>query len=233
MKLRKKNTKTRSKKDKIIDIIFSLANGMPDSIADEAKYVYWIKRIIDFIESELPNSDKYQRKVQLLKGMIDKKGDLNELSWIVGPTVIDILKDLMFYYDIDYDTDFNIEFHPRVKEVSLDLFKNKHYSEAIFEAIKALNNYVKEKANIIDKDLSFAMALAFNENKPIIKLNKLENQSEKDEQEGFKLLFMGAMKGIRNPRGHETYKLEDKNIALEYLGFISLLFRKAEEGRLE
>lgn len=75
------------------------------------------------------------------------------------------------------------------------------------------------------------MAEAFNEKNPIIKLNDLETKSDIDEQRGFKLLFMGAMTGIRNPIGHETYEL-DKNTALEYLAFLSLLFRKAEEGNL-
>ena len=125
----------------------------------------------------------------------------------------------------------SIKLHPKVKEISLDLFNNGHYSQAIFESVKALNNFVKSKARIIDKDLAGAMAKAFNEQDPIIKLNDLITQSDKDEQEGFKFLYMGTMKGIRNPMGHETYEM-DKKTAIEYLAFLSLLFRKAEEGKL-
>ena len=91
---------------------------------------------------------------------------------------------------------------------------------------------LKTKARITDKDLSGAMAKAFDEKNPIIKLNDLKTQSDLDEQKGFKLLFMGAMTGIRNPKAHDTIKQEDKNRTLEYLAFLSLLFRRAEEGKL-
>lgn len=76
------------------------------------------------------------------------------------------------------------------------------------------------------------MAKAFSERNPIIKLNPLKTQSDMDEQEGFRFLYQGAMKGIRNPKGHDTVKLKDKNKALEYLAFISLLFRRVDEGNL-
>ena len=66
-----------------------------------------------------------------------------------------------------------------------------------------------------------------------IKLNDDITRSDKDEQEGFKFLYMGAMKGIRNPKAHENIIQDDKNRTLEYLAFISLLFRRAEEGKIE
>ena len=78
-------------------------------------------------------------------------------------------------YNLEITQDFYINLHPKVKEHSLNLFKNGHYAQAIFESVKALNNYVKEKAQIIDKDLSDAMAKAFNENNPIIQLNDFIN----------------------------------------------------------
>ncbi len=43
---------------------------------------------------------------------------------------------------------------------------------------------------------------------------------------------MGAIKGIRNPKAHENIKQKDKNRTLEYLAFLSLLFRRAEEGKI-
>lgn len=58
-------------------------------------------------------------------------------------------------------------------------------------------------------------------------------QSDKSEQEGLRFLFMGAMKGIRNPKAHGTIKLDDSNRALMYLTFISLLFYRAEESNVK
>lgn len=134
-------------------------------------------------------------------------------------------------YDFGLLADVNLELHHKIKEISLELFRNKHYAQAVFESAKALNNYVKEKAGITDRDLSDTMTRIFNENNPIIKLNDLATRSDKDEQEGFRFLYMGAMKGIRNPKAHENIIQLDKNRTLEYLAFISLLFRRAEEGK--
>ena len=150
--------------------------------------------------------------------------------------VLKILEEVVYsqlfdFYD-EFSNDFYIDLHPKVKEHSLNLFKDGHYAQAIFESVKALDNFVIRKANIENEYLSKAMAKIFDEKNPIIKLNDLAKRSDKDEQEGFKFLYMGAMKGIRNPKAHENIIQLDKNRTLEYLAFISLLFRRAEEGKL-
>ena len=124
-----------------------------------------------------------------------------------------------------------MQLHPRVIEVSKSLFETRHYSQAIFEAFKAVNNFVKQKSGLpLDgKDL---MSKAFNEDKPIIKLNELLTPSDHDEQEGFRFLFMGAMVGIRNPKAHDNIVQTDPYRTLEYLSFASLLMRRAEEGKV-
>lgn len=124
------------------------------------------------------------------------------------------------------------QLHPKVIEASKSLFETGHYAQAIFEAFKAVNNSVKEKTSspLDGKDL---MAKVFREENPIIKLNELKTKSEKDEQEGFKFLFMGAMVGIRNPEAHDSVIQTDPNRTLEYLGFASLLMKRVEEGTVE
>jgi len=124
-----------------------------------------------------------------------------------------------------------MQFHPKVVETSKSLFETGHYAQAIFEAFKAINNFVKEKTgqSLDGKDL---MAKVFREQGPLIKLNKLKTQSERDEQEGFKFLFMGAMVGIRNPKAHDNVIQTDPYRTLEYLSFASLLMRRIEEGKV-
>lgn len=73
------------------------------------------------------------------------------------------------------------------------------------------------------------MLSAFSVCNPKLKFNQLQNQSDKDEQEGFMHIFAGLMQGIRNPKGHEIVNFNDPYRALEHLGFISLLFRKLDE----
>lgn len=124
-----------------------------------------------------------------------------------------------------------MQLHPRIIKASKSLFNSGHYAEAIFAAFKAVNNFTKRKIGqpLDGKDL---MAKAFNEDSPIIKINKLTTRSERDEQEGFRFLFMGAMVGIRNPKAHDDIRQIDPYKALEYLAFASLLMRRVIEGKV-
>lgn len=120
--------------------------------------------------------------------------------------------------------------HPKIREVSEKLFIDGHYAQAIFEAFKAVNIAVKEKSGIGDRDGQSLMACAFSGNPPPLALNSLQSQSDKDEQEGFKFLFMGAIAGIRNPKAHDHVKQTDPYRTLHYLVFASLLMARIDES---
>lgn len=200
-------------------------------------HILWIKRIMNFIEIELSNLDKYQKTISLLNNLIVDENKLKYNPIQTRMHVLKILEEVIYSQLFDfYDkaiSDFYIDLHPKVKEHSLELFNNGHYAQAIFESVKTLDNYVKNKANIANEYVRNAMGKVFNEDNPIIKLNTLKSPSDIDEQRGFKHLFMGAMMGIRNPKAHENIIQVDKNRTLEYLAFISLLFRRAEEGKVK
>ena len=121
--------------------------------------------------------------------------------------------------------------HPRIREVSEQLFMDGHYESAIFEAYKTVNNVVKEKSGMKDLDGEKLMSTVFSLNNPILRLNDLQETSDKDEQKGFMFLFMGAWTGIRNPKGHDVVNQKDPIRTLEYLAFASLLVRRAEESK--
>lgn len=125
-----------------------------------------------------------------------------------------------------------LRLHSKIREVSEQLFKDGHYSQAVFEAFKAVNNMVKEKAKIKDRDGKNLMTHVFRKESPVLKLNKLETQSDLDEQEGFMFLFMGAMVGIRNPKAHEQFEDLDAYRALKYLSFASILAERVDESCL-
>jgi uncharacterized protein (TIGR02391 family) len=125
----------------------------------------------------------------------------------------------------EFDFVFNImHIHPKIVEASKGLFLDGYYSQAIFEAFKAVEIDVKEKSGL-DMSGTKLISQAFSGEKPIIRLNSLQSQSEKDEQEGFMHLFMGSMQGIRNPKGHECVSKIDPARALEYLALASLLLK--------
>lgn len=117
-----------------------------------------------------------------------------------------------------------MQFHPIVVKASRSLFESGHYAEAIFGAFKAVENFVKEKSgsNLYGKQL---MAKVFNEDNPIIQVPEA-GYFDKDVQEGFRFLFMGASQGIRNPKAHKEIVQNDPYITLEYLGFASFLLKR-------
>lgn len=114
-------------------------------------------------------------------------------------------------------------FPPKVRK----LFDNGHYSEATFEAIKYLDKSV-HKISGIRKNGYNLMMQAFANPKPSIKLTSLSEQSDIDEQEGYKYIFAGVMSAIRNPRGHEHSIEDDPDTCLDHLTLISSLLRRIE-----
>ena len=126
-----------------------------------------------------------------------------------------------------------MNFHPIISKSSQSLYESSHYDLAIFEAFKAVNNFVKDKSGKTGLDGKNLMSTCFSSKSPILKLNDMNTESEINEQEGFMLLFMGSMQGIRNPVAHdEMYIQADSIKTLEYLSFASLLIRKAEDAKL-
>jgi uncharacterized protein (TIGR02391 family) len=109
------------------------------------------------------------------------------------------------------------------------LFADGHYSQSIFEAFKRVNDEVKAVSGLRDKDGKDLMANAFSKQGAVIRLNPLNTQYDRDEQEGFKFLFMGSMQGIRNPKAHDNVVQDDPHKTLEYLGLASLLMKCLEE----
>jgi uncharacterized protein (TIGR02391 family) len=73
------------------------------------------------------------------------------------------------------------------------------------------------------------MESVFSPNDPTIKFNTLADQSDKDEQKGFMMMFSGAVAGLRNPRAHKFIH-DDPERALEFIAFVSLLAKLVDEA---
>ena len=120
--------------------------------------------------------------------------------------------------------------HEEVLASASGLYADGHYSQAIFEALKALEVRVREQSRI-DESGRDLMTKAFNGDPLPVDLRHAGGRSGDDEQEGFRFLFMGAIQGIRNPKGHDLVTQDDPERALEYLGLASLLFRRLDDAR--
>lgn len=122
-----------------------------------------------------------------------------------------------------------LELHPQVERAAGKLFRDWHYANAIEDAVKVLNALVRMNSWIDDKDWMQLMELVFSPNFPILKINNLIDQSDKDEQKGFMMLFSWAVSWLRNPRAHKIIK-DDPEMALEFIAFISLLAKFADKA---
>ena len=69
------------------------------------------------------------------------------------------------------------------------------------------------------------MFAAFDEARPLLKLNQLSTDNDIDEQRGFRHLFAGAQAAIRNPRGHGNDPLDGPDLCLDHLSVASVLLR--------
>lgn len=169
-------------------------------------------------------------------------GSTYSLSTFELAMIDDMLACAEKVYRVDPNEVFDLlQLHPVIKKVSEKLFKNGHYAQAIFEAYKALNSYVKRRSGRKDLDGTDLMAKVFGfdydratgqiKRRPLLQLNELREQSERDEQQGFIHLFMGSMQGVRNPKAHDLIEQKDPFRTLEYLGFASLLIKRVSGAK--
>ena len=126
-----------------------------------------------------------------------------------------------------------LKLHPKIKEACGKLFQNKHYSQAIFEAVKILEQEIKIKSGIRNKIGVDLVNHVFKKEQPIIKIVEGNQQEHVDEREGFRFLFMGVFQGIKNPKSHSIQDLNDQSKALEYISFLSLLMKRLDEAIIQ
>ena len=105
------------------------------------------------------------------------------------------------------------------------LFADGHYSLAVQRACTYVHNVVRERSGRIDKDGADLMMAVFTPNDPILRLNRLQTKSDRNEQQGYMFIFAGTMTGIRNPRAHEHDHEDSPEEALEMLGLANHLMR--------
>jgi len=117
----------------------------------------------------------------------------------------------------------------QLRETTRDLFMDGYYALAVEEAFKCVNNTVKRKTGLT-QDGAALMRQAFSVNGPVLRVNELSNQSERDQQQGYMDIFAGCMTGIRNPRAHEHRYLDEPHVALEMLTWANHLIRMVNKA---
>ncbi|MGB4847925.1 MAG: TIGR02391 family protein [Saprospiraceae bacterium] len=110
----------------------------------------------------------------------------------------------------------------------LDLFENGHYNEAIRKAAEKFENKVQNKSRLTEIGKSL-MGKVFNIANPILRTSALSSENEKAFQEGYQLITMGMMQGIRNIFSHGDEDPRTPEECYEMLIFLNWLFRKLND----
>lgn len=115
-----------------------------------------------------------------------------------------------------------------IVNVCRDLFASGHYSLAVQEAFKAVDQFVGRRVGLRKPTGTALMELVFSPKDPALFWTERLSPSQVDEQLGYHRLYSGAMLGIRNPVTHEFNWVDDPHLALELISFAQHLLRRAK-----
>lgn len=120
-----------------------------------------------------------------------------------------------------------INLHPAIAEDCIDLFANGHLNDAVRKALERFEKQIQDITNSHEIGKSL-MSRTFNFQNSQIAINDGTGGNDQSEQEGFMLLTMGAMAGVRNLYSHGDVDTIAPMDAFERLCFVSMLFKRVD-----
>ncbi len=111
--------------------------------------------------------------------------------------------------------------HPQLWLAISNTYEAENYSHSILDAIHYLSDTLREKSGQ-DGDGQSLVGKALGGKSPILRINKLQTESERNVQKGLEQILRGLYQGIRNPRSHDQI-VDDKNTADSVIFFINFL----------
>ncbi len=89
-------------------------------------------------------------------------------------------------------------------------YENKDYTEVVRDALLCLTTEIRKKSDLKDNDGVDLINKAFSEKKPLIKINKLETETDKNKHRGIMDLSKGLIEYFRNPMSHSKQEYSKK-----------------------
>lgn len=107
-------------------------------------------------------------------------------------------------------------------------YESGNYSGAVLEATYYLSDLIRNKSGL-DTDGAQLINDTFAGASPIVRINSLHTQSDRDEQKGVHLLLLGFYTAIRNPRSHEKREdsAETADALICFVNYLAGLIDKA------
>jgi uncharacterized protein (TIGR02391 family) len=125
------------------------------------------------------------------------------------------------------------KYHPEIQKVSLQLFLEGNFRQAVLDAFIHLIATVKQRTGLShDGDDLMNRAFSPKDRVPPVCFNALSTQEERDQQAGIWFLFKGVVQ-MRNYKAHVVTSSDDPQRAHEYLALASLLMRLLDIAKIE
>lgn len=119
--------------------------------------------------------------------------------------------------------------HPTMSG-ALALVADRRTCDAIFEAMRLVEERVRSLA-VTDESGPAMMESVFGSSPPQLDITTATGPAAENERDGFRLLFTGAMLGLRGPHGTRRAVPAAVNEALEYLALASMLMRRLDRAQ--
>jgi len=182
--------------------------------------------------------ERFQRRIMPIISRI--KGKL-ELMSPEDDFILDLSSDTPFVYlkasnnKIDINKDDLIRqyldnLHPIIIKSSKQLYLDGHYQNSIEEAIKTINQYIRDRTGI-QMDGAKLIEKVFSENNAVLSFSDLSTETLRNEQVGFMDMLRGFIKGVRNVYAHSPATDIDSQIAFEYLVMASLFCKRIDQTK--
>lgn len=126
-------------------------------------------------------------------------------------------------YAINFDTKLYQSVSPE--------YDTGNYSSAIKTAILFLTEEIRDRTDL-DLDGDSLVTKALSEKNPLIKINKLETETDKSEQIGYMFMLQGLYKAIRNPRNHNLSE-DNKETCDDLLIMINYFLKLIKKAKIK
>lgn len=119
--------------------------------------------------------------------------------------------------------------HPRINQVSLELYRLGFYRESLVNAVMALFDDIRDETGIAQDGAKLIAEVLKLEN-PRLMLADLTNESGQNIQKGFLQIFQGIYQALRNVSSHSLDEHYSKTNVMRYLITISALYEQIESS---
>jgi len=185
------------------------------------------QRLFNLETDIIPIISQIKGKLELMSPdddfILDSSSDTPFVYLKESNNKIDINKDDLIIQYLD-------NLHPIIINSSKQLYLDRHYQNSIEEAIKAVNQHIRDKTGLRE-DGSDLINKVFSAKNPVLSFSDLSTETQQNEQVGFMEMLRGFVKGVRNVFAHTPAIVIDSQIAFEYLVMASLFCKRIDQTK--